>query len=157
MTDLPDSLMDATTPPMLAPAKPRRHRHEWLRSPGYEGGMFCSRCGAIRNEAARKRGRSNLRAGKDAERAVAKAYGGQRTGQFGGPDDVIVGDLFVVQSKAGRTWWREALWDELAKLPRTGGRVPTLVISDRPGTGHPTRRLVIRTLEDDVALHGGKP
>jgi hypothetical protein len=134
-------------------------RHRWVDGPSM-GITFvtCVICGAFRDRAASRRGRSSLRAGKDAERAVAKAYGGRRTGQYGGPDDVVVGELFVIQSKAGRTWFRQAIWDELAKLPRTGGRIPTLVISDRPGQGGgPTRRYVIRTLADDVALHGEKP
>ena len=117
----------------------------------------CSRCGARLDPVASRRGRSSLRAGKDAERAVAKAYGGKRTGQFGGPDDVVVGDLFVVQSKAGRTWFQQRVVDELDKLPRAGGRIPTLVVSSRPGPGHPTRRYVVRLLEDDVALHGERP
>jgi hypothetical protein len=72
---------------------------------------------------------------------------------YGGPDDVLVGELFVVQSKAGG-WFSERYWNELAKLPRTGGRIPTLIVSDRPGTGHPVRRLVIRMMSDDVDLHG---
>jgi hypothetical protein len=102
-----------------------------------------------------RRGRSSLRAGKDAERAIAKSYGGTRTGQYGGPDDVVVGDLFVIQSKV-RGAFPSWMWDELAKLPRAGGRIPTLIVSDRPGPGHRTRRLVVRLLEDDVALHGEK-
>lgn len=100
-----------------------------------------------------RRGRTSLRAGKDAERAIAKSYGGRRTGMFGGPDDVVVGELFVIQSKV-RGAFPGWMWDELAKLPRTGGRIPTLIVSDRPGPGHRTRRLVVRTLDDDLELHG---
>lgn len=100
-----------------------------------------------------RRGRTSLRAGKDAERAIARAYGGTRTGQYGGPDDVVVGDVFVVQSKAGG-WFSERVWAELAKLPRAGGRIPTLIVSDRPGPGHRTRRYVVRMMDDDLDLHG---
>lgn len=50
--------------------------------------------------------------------------------------------------------FNERVWAELAKLSRTGGRIPTLVISDRPGPGHPTRRYVVRMLDDDIDLHG---
>lgn len=137
-------------------------RHEWeLRTEhGWtddgEPIVFtaCARCGKLADPESRKRGRSSLRAGKEAERAIARAYGGTRTGQFGGPDDVLVGDLFVIQSKAGG-WFSERVWAELAKLPRTGGRIPTLVVSDRPGSGHgKTRRYVVRTLDDDLDLHG---
>lgn len=110
-------------------------------------------CGHLYDEAKARRGRTSLRAGKDAERRIAKAYGGRRTGQFGGPDDVLVGDLFVVQSKAGG-WFSERYWNELAKLPRTAGRIPTLIVSERPKPGVHARRLVIRMFSDDVDLHG---
>lgn len=144
-------------PPMLesavTTAKPRKHRHVYDQ---LELEAVLCRCGATKDPQASRRGRSSLRAGKDAERAIAKAYQGKRTGQYGGPDDVVVGELFVIQSKAGG-WFSQRVWDELAKLPRAGGRIPTLVVSDRPGPGHRTRRYVVRTLEDDIALHGEKP
>ena len=92
---------------------------------------------------------------EDAERSIAKSYGGTRTGQYGGPDDVLVGDLFIVQSKV-RGAFPEWMWAELQKLPRTGGRIPTLIISDRPANGVHARRLVVRLMSDDVALHGPK-
>jgi hypothetical protein len=143
------------TPATPTGAKPRKHRHVYdVDLLG--GDPHSCRCGAIQDPAASRRGRSSLRAGKDAERAIAKAYGGRRTGQYGGPDDVVVGDLFVVQSKAGG-WFSERVWAELAKLPRAGGRIPTLIVSDRPGPGRRTRRYVIRAISDDVALHGDKP
>lgn len=157
-----------TAPNLGAPAPRRCRRHSWVTrgAPGqwttdlgtnekwFGDRTECFSCGVLRDPVASRRGRTSLRAGKDAERAIAKAYGGKRTGQFGGPDDVLVGELFVVQSKAGG-WFSNRYWDELAKLPRSGGRVPTLIVSDRPGPGRGrTRRLVVRTLEDDVALHG---
>ena len=127
-------------------------RHFWSVD-----GTTCALCGIVRDPAASRRGRTSLRAGKDAERAIAKAYPeGKRTGQFGGPDDVTVGDLFVIQSKAGG-WFSERVWAELAKLPRSGGRIPTLIVSDRPGPGHRTRRYVVRMIDDDLDLHGRKP
>lgn len=143
-----------------AARSPKRHAHrfdatwsealqEWVRS-------ACDFCGLslADYEARRKRGRTALRAGKDAERAIAKTYGGRRTGHFGGPDDVVVGEVLCIQSKAGVGWFSERMWKELQKLPRTGGRIPTLVISDRPGPGHKRRSLSIRLTEDDVALLG---
>lgn len=139
----------------------QRHQHRWsepIRDDESERPWAWScACGAIRDPAASRRGKSALRAGKDAERAIAAAYpGGKRTGHFGGPDDVLVGELFIVQSKAGG-WFSERVWAELAKLPRAGGRIPTLVVSDRPGPGHRTRRYVLRMMDDDVALHGTTP
>jgi hypothetical protein len=132
-------------------------RHRWetrlVATPGVLLADRCMRCGILRDPAASRRGRTSLRAGKDAERAIARAYGGTRVGQYGGPDDVTVGELFVIQSKAGG-WFSERVWAELVKLPRSGGRIPTLVVSDRPGPGHKTRRYVVRMLDDDLDLHG---
>ncbi len=144
-----DALWDSLTPPTRngAAGRPKCRRHSW------DPIGACLRCDSVKDEARTRRGRTSLRAGKDAERAIAKAYGGTRTGHFGGPDDVLVGDLFVVQSKAGG-WFSERVWSELVKLPRSGGRIPTLIVSDRPGPGHRTRRYVIRQLEDDLDLHG---
>ena len=157
---------------LLARARsPKRHAHRFMpwynvwkgesyipSDHEFSNGRGCMVCRISEDDylARQRRGRSSLRAGKDAERAIAKVYGGRRTGQYGGPDDVVVGELFVVQSKAGRGWFREAVWDELHKLSGSQ-RIPTLIVSDRPGPGRKTRRYVIRTLEDDVALHGEKP
>jgi hypothetical protein len=148
MTDIDDLPFTYPSEPTTngAKGKPRCRRHDWYAN-------ACRRCGVMENPATVRRGRTSLRAGKDAERAIAKAYGGTRTGQYGGPDDVTVGDLFVIQSKAGG-WFSERVWAELVKLPRSGGRIPTLVVSDRPGPGHPTRRYVVRMLADDLDLHG---
>lgn len=156
MTDL-DTLLAANPPAAETARTTRTAKHRHVYDVDLFGGdpMTCA-CGAIQDPARSRRGKSSLRAGKDAERAIAKAYGGNRVGQYGGIEDVVVGDLFVVQSKAGG-WFTERYWSELAKLPRAGGRIPTLVVSDRPGPGRKTRRMVIRTLEDDVALHGEKP
>lgn len=125
-------------------------RHVWGWVPDH---FRCVKCGAVQDEVRSTRGRTSLRAGKDAERAIAKAYQGTRTGQYGGADDVTVGDLLVVQSKAG-SFFTERYWTELQKLPRLNGRVPMLVVSDRPGSGHPTRRYVVMEMRDHVALLG---
>lgn len=55
---------------------------------------------------------------------------------------------------AGRATTRAA--SRSSGLPRTGGLIPTLIVSDRPGPGHPTRRYVVREMRDDVDLHGGE-
>ena len=152
MTDLDDLPFthDDGRLPNGAKGRPKCRRHEWERTATER---YCARCGTRENVTASRRGRTSLRAGKDAERAIAKAYGGTRTGQYGGPDDVVVDELFVVQSKAGG-WFSERVWAELVKLPRAGGRIPTLIVSDRPGTGHRTRRYVVRMMDDDLDLHG---
>lgn len=172
LDSLPFSQGDAE--PTVNVTTKRRHRHVWYAchvansKPFYyhdaqdDGQIFChdgyacTICGAVKDEVRSRRGRTSLRAGKDAERAIAKSYGGRRTGHFGGPDDVVVGELFTIQSKAGG-WFSERVWAELVKLPRAGGRIPTLIVSDRPGPGHRTRRYVIRLMADDLALHGPTP
>ena len=159
--ELPFTTAEDDWPPVPEREPRPCRRHEWVKNENWNGGqsdqaiMQCVRCNAIRDPERARRGRSSLRAGKDAERAIAKSYGGTRTGQFGGPDDVVVGEMFVIQSKAGG-WFSERVWAELVKL-QGSQRIPTLVVSDRPGPGHRTRRYVIRTLEDDIALHGAKP
>jgi hypothetical protein len=45
-------------------------------------------------------------------------------------------------------------WDELSKLPRTGGRIPALIVTDAPGPGIRRRSIVVLTLEDFTDLHG---
>ena len=154
-------MTDDTQLALLARARRKKaHAHWWIESPATHirpGIRICDLCGLFQEdyEVRQKRGRTSLRAGKDGERAIARAYGGERVGQYGGASDVVVGELFSVQSKVG--WFSERFYLELQKLPRTGGRIPTLIVSDRPGPGRRTRRLVIRTIEDDVALHGEKP
>lgn len=158
-------MTDNTQLAMLARSRRKKaHAHWWVTRGRFdEFGRpvdveECDICQVTRAayELRQRRGRSSLRAGKDAERSIAKAYVGQRVGQYGGQADVIVGELFVVQSKAGG-WFSPRYWNELAKLPRNGGRIPTLIVSERPGRGGvKARRMVIRMLEDDVALHGEK-
>jgi hypothetical protein len=154
---------------MLARSRrPKKHAHWWVgvqatTTLGSLGDVTeeyeeCDLCHLRREvyEARQKRGRTSLRAGKDGERAIAKAYGGQRVGQYGGAADVVVGDVLCIQSKVGVSWFPERLWNELQKLPRNGGRIPTLIVSDRPGPGRRTRRLSIRLTEDDVGLLGNE-
>ena len=85
---------------------------------------ICDLCGITHAdyEARQRRGRTSLRAGKDGERAIAKAYGGTRVGQYGGASDVEVGELFSVQSKVG--WFSNRFWDELrsCRAPADGSR-----------------------------------
>jgi hypothetical protein len=89
LDDLPG--FDATTAPSGTGAVGRTcKRHSWARvslapSMTDTGLDHCHRCGATRDATRSRRGRTSLRAGKDAERAIAKAYGGTRTGMYGGP------------------------------------------------------------------------
>lgn len=115
---------------------------------------WCPRCRAVRSDVKAKMGKSVVARSKREERKLAALYQGKRTGHHGGPDDVQT-DLTNVQSKAGSTWWSRRYWDELVKLPRTGGRVPLLVLSNGE-PGHLIRRMVVLDERDFRALFGDK-
>lgn len=119
----------------------------------------CHACGILKDEARSRRGRSSLQRSKREERKLARDYGGTREGWKGGPIDVATG-LLAIQSKAGSTWWSKRYVAELDKLPRTGGRVPALIVSNgQPGSL--VRRYVVieerdfRSLYGDAILDGG--
>lgn len=147
-----------------APAPRRCARHQWERRTqsdiqdgvlSYSEWTACSRCNAVRDSERARRGKAARRAGNDAERELARAFpNARRVGQAGGPEDVIVSGLYAIQSKRSGVWFSQRYWDELQKLPRTGGLTPTLVVSDKPGPGRKRRWLVIRELKDEIALHG---
>ena len=99
-----------------------------------------------------RRGRSNRRRGNDWERALATELGGRRIGQYGEPADVLT-PLLAIQAKCGRAF-SERYWRWLSAIPRTGGRIPVLVVGDAPGPGHRRRAIVIMELGDWRDLHG---
>jgi hypothetical protein len=118
------------------------------------GDSQCGRCLKVIPAALSKRGRNARLRGNVRELELAHTLGGEKVGHHGGPEDVRIG-LFNVQSKvrAGVAFpgWQ---WDELAKLPRTGGRVPALIVTDSPGPGTRRRAIVVVTLDDWRSLHG---
>ena len=140
-------------------AEVARHRHVWTPAHSFdaEEGVevwfeSCERCFVIRDPAKSHRGRSSRNRGNRREIEIAKALGGTKVGHFGGETDVRVG-LLNVQSKVRKAFpnWQ---WDELAKLPRTGGRLPALIVTDSPGRGIKRRCIVVMVLEDFAELHG---
>ncbi len=48
----------------------------------------------------------------------------------------------------------KSIWDELRKLPITGGDVPAVIVSDKPGPGITRRSLVVVDYRDFVDLYG---
>ncbi|MGA0060621.1 MAG: hypothetical protein ACO3RU_13640 [Planctomycetota bacterium] len=154
--DLPFAPAD-TTPVVPTPKKCKRHR--WLTEwhPFLERNVTsCSRCNKAKDEAAARRGRSSRNRGNAAERGIAKRWGGERRGQYGGAEDVIVAGLWVIQSKHGASYWPKRLVSALDALPRTEGRVPLLVVGDG-SPGRHVRRLVILDERDWLDLHGSEP
>jgi hypothetical protein len=136
------------------------------RTPLPEGGWMC-RCGWVVTPEVIRRARRSIRQGKDAEREIAADTKGKRVGHLGGEVDVIspVPRRFVIQSKrieapgrgderARRPTFPEWMWDELRKLPATGGDVPCLIVSDKPGPGQRRRSIVAVDYRDYVDLYG---
>ena len=158
-----------TEPSLTVELTPRKHRHQWRFAGSSATEAFCVVCGKPKDEALTRRAKSAIRNGKDAERQIARDTGGKRVGHYGGEVDVIspTPRRFVIQSKrvtapslarseaaARRPHFPEWMWDELRKLPVTGGDVPALVVSDKPGPGRPRRALVVVDYRDYVELYG---
>ena len=118
----------------------------------------CDHCGAWtgkRHERTcplAKRGRSSNTRGKRRELEIANAIGGEKVGQYGGPEDIRT-PLLNVQSKVRKAFPRW-MTDELDKLPRSGGRLPALVVTDAPGSGTKRESIVVMRLADFTDLHG---
>ena len=105
-----------------------------------------------------RRGRNNRARGNAQEREWCKRLGFRRVGHYGGPEDgIAVNGMFIGQAKS-RATSRFPGWlsDELAKLPRSEGRIPILGILEAPGAArdHRPRRLVVMDEADFIALHG---
>jgi translation initiation factor IF-1 len=118
------------------------------------GDSQCDRCQRVIPAALSKRGRNARIRGNARELEIAKATGGEKVGHHGGPEDVRLGLLNIqskVRSGSAFPGWQ---WDELSKLPRTGGRIPALIVTDAPGPGIRRRSIVVLTLEDFTDLHG---
>ncbi len=56
-------------------------------------------------------------------------------------------------AKCGRAF-SERYWRWLSAIPRTGDRIPVLVVGDAPGPGHRRRAFVVIELGDWRDLHG---
>lgn len=104
----------------------------------------CIRCGAIRDDARSRRGRSSARLGKDQERRIERVYGPRKVGELGDAIDLLGRD-FAWQSKASRSRipdWMAAVHEPVAhNLPAMeAGAVAAMV--PILGTRYP---LVIRS------------
>jgi hypothetical protein len=138
-----------------------RHRHRWVHpTPAMmevaAWRQWCASCGAYQDATATKKGRSSRNRGNRRELEIAKSLGGVKVGHHGGPEDVRAG-IFVIQSKVRKafpTW----MWTELAKLPRTDGRIPLLIVTSPPGLDPHDRRkrlaIAVVSLDDWRDLHG---
>jgi len=133
---------------------PRRcRRHEWVTQVTFdEPYTSCVRCGKLKDEAASRRAVNNRKRGNAFERTVAKAYGGQRRGQLGGLDDVVVGKVFAVQTKKLATAPSlNAIKQILKAMDGIPERVPLFVYAE---PGKDREAVVVLWLRDHAALHG---
>jgi hypothetical protein len=133
----------------------------------------CTRCGTIRDEARRRRGKSARRLGGDQERRIERVYGPWKVGEYGDPVD-HVGRDFKWQSKASRI--APPLWlssvREIAPLPSPApawitkpllamqglyGRLFPLLIRSYVRQGVPTRDWIVVPSPAWNLLHADLP
>jgi hypothetical protein len=100
--------------PPLAPGQPAVEQH-------------CRRCGAVRDEARARRGRTSRDYGNRAELKIARAYGGTKIGQAGGPVDVR-GAEWHTQVKTHRRLPPREWRDAFAKMAASTDRLPRLIL-----------------------------
>ena len=118
----------------------------------------CEHCGVFAGTRhdrlcpAAKKGRSARSRGNRRELEIARELGGEKVGMYQGPEDVRT-PLLNVQSKVRKAFphWMTV---ELDKLPRSGGRLPALVVTDAPGSGRERQSIVVMYLSDFSDLHG---
>ena len=65
----------------------------------------------------------------------------------------MLASLFAVQAKVGGAF-SERYWRWLSAIPRTGGRIPVLIVGDAPWPGRRRRAVVVMELGDFRDLHG---
>ena len=155
--DLPFDAPDSQ--PNLGAAPARRHRHEWVRYAN-DGSQWaaCSRCNAVRNEDAARRGKNNRARGKRVERAEMRKAG-QHTGNANGADDGLSDDgMFAYQSKALASArfpsWMTAELDKLRTA--RASKVPVLMVAETAGQGRKGRRIAVVEWSDWLDLHRGE-
>lgn len=155
MTDL-DAL--PWYPPDAEPVveTPRKHRHVWVRSVGaFEDPTQerCGRCGAVRDVARSRRGRTSRNRGNRFELEVAEKLGGRRVGMYGDKVDVEVPGWLRVQCKNGTSY--PALLDRwLRAIPVQADLLRAVVVGDAPGPGHPRRSLIVLDLDEFCSFYG---
>ena len=173
MTDL-DSLAwdnpDSTPTPNGGSTRKCR-RHVWAAD-GRFNQVACSRCGAVRDPLAQRRGMSAHRLGGDQERRIERVYGPRKVGEYGDACDHLGRD-FKWQSKSTRSlppkWLaaiREPTWfpivpkyilDPMAHMTGIGGARRPLVIRSYVRQGVATRDWLFVAAHSWLTLHGILP
>lgn len=138
----------------------RRHRHVWDRLDQYAdpesrvlNARPACRCGAVKDEAKSRRGRTARSRGNAYERDVAHRLGARRVGQYGGKAD-IEADWIAIQAKCGGAF-PERLWRWLQATPANADQLRAVVIGDAPGAGFRRREVIVLDLADFIDWFGG--
>jgi len=123
--------------PNGATGRPKCRRHEWAAFTGLDNqpGYVCTSCGTIKDAAASRRGRNNRSRGNRAELAVARRYGGEKTGPLQQAEDIRGRDWRTqVKTHQGRppARWRKVF---AALDTQHDGRLPRLIERYLPGQG----------------------
>ena len=133
MSDLPFHYPDESPANPAAPT-PKCRWHKWVVA---DDRARCVRCGASKNLTLARRGRNNRSRGNRAELAVARLYGGEKTGPLGQPED-IRGAEWRTQVKTHQRLppaeWRKVFAGMAAQHD---GRTPRLLLRFLPGQGVP--------------------
>lgn len=124
--------------PSGAAGRPKCRRHEWsevIDDPLNGRYQECIRCRHIRDDATVRRGRNNRSRGNRAELAVARRYGGEKTGPLQQAED-IRGRDWRTQVKTHQGFpparWRKVF---AALDTQYDGRLPRLIERYLPGQG----------------------
>ena len=152
--ELPFTTSEDDWPPPIEREPRKCYRHRWAGSYAETGTVWtCRVCGAIRDEAKARRGKSSRRLGHDGERRSERRYGWTKVGEFGGITD-LQGTLAVVQQKTSRRpappKWRGIF---SALEGRAGGRIPLILLSF-VHQGVDTDDYIVIRGRDWLALHG---
>ena len=132
-------------------------RHEWVRHE-VDISSFdeCSRCGAVRDPAASRRGRTNRSRGNRAELDIAREIpGARKMGPLGLPWDVEVGEYARLQvKKLVARPSANAIRKLIEAIPDTGDRLRGFVWVEAAGRGKRGRREVWFLIRDYFVWHG---
>jgi hypothetical protein len=133
-------------------AEKGRHRHRWtVDNPPWPVACLC---GALKDAAKARRGKTSRRKGNDYERSVAARLGAKRVGQYGTTIDVGgQGDWVAIQCKVGSAF-PERIWKWLDAIPKDAMHVRGVVIGDAPGTGTKRREVIVMELDDFCSWFG---
>jgi len=165
LDDLPFDVDSPATPTGAKGAKPCS-RHRWTHLVIAEGVSlngtrgpvddYRCPCGALRDPAASRRGRTNRSRGNRAELDVARSIpGGRKMGPLGLPWDVEVGTYARLQCKKLATRpSSNAIRKLIEAIPATGDRLRGFVWVEAAGQGKRGQRLVWFLAREFAAWHG---